>query len=53
MQRGTKGDPDGTDIMVNRGLGLEKTSENGLPVGDISAETGMRGAYRKWKEMMA
>ena len=53
VQRGTKGDPDGTDIMVNRGLGLEKTSENGLPVGDISAETGMRGAYRKWKEMMA
>ncbi|WP_195818689.1 aromatic ring-hydroxylating oxygenase subunit alpha [Roseobacter sp. MH60115] len=52
VQRGADGGPD-LDIMVNRGDGLEKTSENGLPVGDVSAETGMRSAYQMWKRMMA
>ncbi|MBT9386495.1 Rieske 2Fe-2S domain-containing protein [Pseudooceanicola sp. CBS1P-1] len=52
VQRGSAGAGD-MDVMVHRGLGLEKQSGNGLPVGDISAETGMRSAYAKWKEMMA
>ena len=52
VQRGADGGPD-LDIMVNRGDGLEKTSENGLPVGDVSAETGMRAAYQMWKRMMS
>lgn len=52
VQRGTKGDGS-IDIMVNRGLGLEETSENGLPKGDVSAETGMRAAYKMWKKVMA
>ncbi|WP_339115173.1 aromatic ring-hydroxylating dioxygenase subunit alpha [Thioclava sp. GXIMD2076] len=51
VQRGSAGAGD-VDVMVNRGLGLEKTSENGLPVGDISAETGMRSAYKMWKKVM-
>ncbi|KAA2313948.1 aromatic ring-hydroxylating dioxygenase subunit alpha [Pseudooceanicola sediminis] len=52
VQRGSAGGGD-LDVMVNRGKGLEETSENGLPKGDISAETGMRAAYAKWQEMMA
>jgi hypothetical protein len=51
VQRGSAGAGD-LDVMVNRGLGLEKESENGLPVGDISAETGMRAAYKMWKKVM-
>ena len=51
VQRGTKGD-ETIDIMVNRGLGLEETSENGLPKGDVSAESGMRAAYKMWKKVM-
>lgn len=52
VQRGSAGGPD-LDIMVNRGKGLEKPSENDLPVGDVSAETGMRAAYQQWKTMMS
>jgi phenylpropionate dioxygenase-like ring-hydroxylating dioxygenase large terminal subunit len=52
VQRGSAGAGD-LDVMVNRGVGLEKTSENGLPVGDVSAETGMRSAYQMWKKVMA
>ena len=51
VQRGSAGAGD-VDVMVNRGLGLEKQSANGLPVGDISAETGMRAAYKQWKKVM-
>ena len=51
VQRGSAGAGD-VDVMVNRGLGLEKESKNGLPVGDISAETGMRSAYKQWKKVM-
>ncbi|MBE3639927.1 aromatic ring-hydroxylating oxygenase subunit alpha [Mangrovicoccus algicola] len=51
VQRGSAGAGD-VDVMVNRGLGLEKDSGNGLPVGDISAETGMRSAYKMWKKVM-
>lgn len=52
VQRGSAGGGEDIDVMVNRGLGLEKTSDNGLPVGDISAETGMRSAYKMWKKVM-
>ncbi|QPM90336.1 aromatic ring-hydroxylating oxygenase subunit alpha [Pseudooceanicola algae] len=52
VQRGSAGGVD-MDVMVHRGLGLEEDSPNGLPKGDISAETGMRAAYAKWQEMMA
>lgn len=51
VQRGSAGD-ERIDVMVNRGLGLEDTSENGLPKGDVSAETGMRAAYAQWKKVM-
>lgn len=51
VQRGSAGAED-VDVMVNRGLGLEDSSENGLPKGDISAETGMRAAYKQWKKVM-
>ncbi|WP_376870687.1 aromatic ring-hydroxylating dioxygenase subunit alpha [Albirhodobacter sp. R86504] len=51
VQRGSAGAGD-VDVMVNRGLGLEEMSENGLPKGDVSAETGMRAAYRMWKKVM-
>ncbi|SLN59908.1 Anthranilate 1,2-dioxygenase large subunit [Aquimixticola soesokkakensis] len=51
VQRGSAGGPD-LPVMVNRGLGLETPSENGLPKGDVSAETGMRAAYAQWKKMM-
>ncbi|SEQ82412.1 aromatic ring-hydroxylating oxygenase subunit alpha [Thalassovita taeanensis] len=51
VQRGSAGGAD-IDVMVNRGLGLEDTSENGLPKGDVSAETGMRAAYKMWKKVM-
>ncbi len=51
VQRGSAGAGD-LDVMVNRGLGLEEDSPNGLPKGDVSAETGMRSAYKQWKEMM-
>ncbi|KQY72500.1 Rieske (2Fe-2S) protein [Ensifer sp. Root142] len=52
VQRGTAGAPE-LDIMVNRGDGLEKPGPNGLPQGDVSAETGMRAAYAMWKRMMS
>lgn len=52
VQRGVRGAPD-LPILVNRGVGLERTSANGLPVGEVSAETGMRAAYRMWQRMMA
>jgi len=53
VQRGVQAGGERIDIMVHRGLGVEKTSENGLPVGDVSAETGMRAAYKQWKKMMS
>lgn len=38
-------------ILVNRGLAREKPTADGL-ASDVSAETGMRAAYRQWKKMM-
>jgi hypothetical protein len=52
VQRGSAAGGNEIDVMVNRGVGLEKESEHGLPVGDVSAETGMRAAYQMWKRMM-
>lgn len=51
VQRGTRGG-DELPILVNRGLVDEEPGEAG-PRGHISAETGMRAAYKKWKELMA
>jgi len=52
VQRGAQAGPD-MPIMLNRGLGLEQNSAEGLPVGDVSAETGMRASYQMWKRMMS
>ncbi len=38
-------------ILLNRGLPGEKKTEDGV-AGDVSAETGMRAAYRQWKKLM-
>ncbi|MGW1677085.1 aromatic ring-hydroxylating oxygenase subunit alpha [Saccharopolyspora sp. NPDC002376] len=51
VQRGAQGAPD-MPIMVNRGIGREKTSSQGWPTAHVTDETGMRAAYGKWKEMM-
>lgn len=52
VQRGTQGAPD-MPIMVNRGLARETPSEEGWPTSHVTDETGMRAAYRKWKQMMS
>ncbi|MGA0541723.1 aromatic ring-hydroxylating oxygenase subunit alpha [Neotabrizicola sp. VNH66] len=51
VQRGTRGG-DSLPILVNRGLVDEQPGETG-PRGHISAETGMRAAYKMWKRMMS
>jgi phenylpropionate dioxygenase-like ring-hydroxylating dioxygenase large terminal subunit len=51
IQRGTRGGPD-LKILVNRGMVDEEPGEFG-PRGHISAETGMRAAYKMWKRMMS
>jgi len=51
VQRGTKGG-DALPILVNRGLVDEQPGADG-PRGHISAETGMRAAYKMWKRMMS
>lgn len=38
-------------IMLNRGLSSETPAQSG-PRGHVSAETGMRAAYRQWQAMM-
>ncbi|WOD07557.1 hypothetical protein [Marinomonas sp. GJ51-6] len=40
-------------ILVNRGMGNLHTSKDGNVAGAVCSETGMRGAYQKYKEMMA
>lgn len=52
VQRGTAGAED-LPILVNRGMVDETPGPDGLPRGHISAETGMRAAYKMWKRMMA
>ena len=51
VQRGAIGGPE-LPIMVNRGLGREVTDADGWKTSHVTDETGMRGAYAKWKEMM-
>lgn len=51
VQRGATAGPD-LWIMLNRGLPGEVETEDGLK-SDVSAETGMRAAYQKWKQMMS
>lgn len=52
VQRGSMAGNDGW-ILVNRGLKKLFTSEDGNVAGAVCSETGMRGAYQKYKEMMA
>jgi phenylpropionate dioxygenase-like ring-hydroxylating dioxygenase large terminal subunit len=52
-ERVQKGASAGTDlwVMVNRGLPGERVTADGK-ASDVSAETGMRAAYRQWKKLM-
>lgn len=52
VQRGVHAGGDDIWILLNRGEGLEAASADGLPLGDVSAETGMRASYQMWKRMM-
>lgn len=51
VQHGVQGGP-GLWLMLNRGMAAEEALPGGLRRGDVSAETGMRAAYRQWKKMM-
>ncbi|MDZ7910126.1 MAG: SRPBCC family protein [Gemmobacter sp.] len=51
VQRGTKGG-ETLPILVNRGIVDEVPGALG-PRGHVSAETGMRAAYKMWKRMMS
>jgi phenylpropionate dioxygenase-like ring-hydroxylating dioxygenase large terminal subunit len=52
-ERVQKGASAGKDlwILLNRGLPGERLTSDGR-AGDVSAETGMRAAYRQWKKLM-
>ena len=52
-ERVQKGATAGRDlwILLNRGLPGERITPDGR-AGDVSAETGMRAAYRQWKKLM-
>ncbi|MDD0840663.1 aromatic ring-hydroxylating dioxygenase subunit alpha [Curvibacter sp. HBC61] len=52
-ERVQKGAQAGKDlwILLNRGLPGERLTEDGR-ASDVSAETGMRAAYREWKKLM-
>ncbi|PPC76679.1 Rieske (2Fe-2S) protein [Pokkaliibacter plantistimulans] len=54
-ERVQKGSLAGTDgwILVNRGMGKLRQSADGNVAGAVCSETGMRGAYRQYKKMMA
>ncbi|MDH2431404.1 aromatic ring-hydroxylating dioxygenase subunit alpha [Pokkaliibacter sp. MBI-7] len=54
-ERVQKGSLAGTDgwILVNRGMGRLRQSADGNVAGAVCSETGMRGAYRQYKKMMA
>ncbi|MFT8805832.1 MAG: aromatic ring-hydroxylating dioxygenase subunit alpha [Acetobacter aceti] len=51
VQRGSLAGRD-IAILLNRGLGREARRESGNLFGDVSAETGMRAAYRQWLAAM-
>ncbi len=50
VQRGARGGPD-LWILLNRGRDAAEAGRPGSQ-GDVSAETGMRAAYRMWQRMM-
>ncbi|MET0821060.1 MAG: aromatic ring-hydroxylating dioxygenase subunit alpha [Aeromicrobium sp.] len=52
VQRGAQAAPS-MPILVNRGLGREKSGPQGWATSHITDETGMRAAYQAWKEMMS
>lgn len=52
VQHGAGGGPE-LWIQLDRGLAQEETLADGHKRGDVSAETGMRAAYRQWARMMA
>jgi hypothetical protein len=51
VQRGSVAGEDGW-ILVNRGLRKLFTSKDGNVAGAVCSETGMRGAYQKYRQMM-
>ena len=51
VQRGSVSGKDGW-ILVNRGMSKLTSSEDGNVAGAVCSETGMRAAYRKYKQMM-
>ena len=52
VQKGAMAGNDGW-ILVNRGQSKLRTSVDGNPQGAVCSETGMRGAYRQYKKVMA
>lgn len=52
VQKGSMAGPDGW-ILVNRGQNNLHTTPDGNVAGAVCSETGMRGAYRQYKKMMA
>jgi len=52
VQKGSMAGKDGW-ILVNRGMSNLHTSQDGNVAGAVCSETGMRGAYQKYKQMMA
>jgi hypothetical protein len=48
-ERVQRGAAAGTDLWIMLNRGMAQTSNTG----DVSAETGMRAAYRMWRRMMA
>ena len=51
VQHGAQGGRD-LWLMLNRGIANEEMLADGHRRSDVSAETGMRAAYRQWKLMM-
>jgi phenylpropionate dioxygenase-like ring-hydroxylating dioxygenase large terminal subunit len=51
VQHGAQGGADAW-LMLHRGLAQEEKNPGNVRRGDVSAETGMRAAYRQWKRMM-
>ena len=51
VQHGAHG-ADDVWVMLNRGEASEQVTADGHIRGEVSAETGMRAAYRQWKRMM-
>jgi phenylpropionate dioxygenase-like ring-hydroxylating dioxygenase large terminal subunit len=52
VQRGAYANKD-MPILVNRGLGRERTTEEGWKTSHVTDESGMREAYGQWKKMMS